>query len=178
VSHGGSGPRHRYLAYMIGHSGPREVLAPRPHRSGNATPPNGCAFSPERLRHYPRNGCAFSPGMAAPFGPEGAPLPRPGEPGQEPATADPAVRSRTAHRAPCTVPLPISSSVSCINAGDSTLYPLSKPRERKPCVQQLLPTVTSGVTVSIWPPSWELSWVRRGGVDRQLVEIGFHMNGA
>src|SRR2546421_726015 len=72
-----------YLAYKIGHSGPREVVAPHPHRSRNATPPNGCAITPgttaplppERLHHYPRNGCAFSAGTAAPFGPEGALVP-------------------------------------------------------------------------------------------------------
>jgi hypothetical protein len=60
VSHGGSGPRHRYLAYLIGQSCPREAVAHHPCRSRSATPTR-------RVHLYFWNGCAFTPGIGAPF---------------------------------------------------------------------------------------------------------------
>lgn len=71
VSHGGSGPRHRYLAHKIGQLYPSEAVAHLPtdpaaphapeqvlHYSGTAA-----AVPPERVIHFDRNGCSITSGV-------------------------------------------------------------------------------------------------------------------
>jgi hypothetical protein len=70
VSHGGSGPRHRYLAHKIGQSCPSEAVAHLPTDPTAPHPPSGYSKSSGTSAPLLRNSRFITPGTGAPFGSE------------------------------------------------------------------------------------------------------------